>query len=127
MIKVYKSEDLTAFDFKTLQKKISELFQLNCEIATMAFEKPIDSSDINPKHWVKIAALICKHYHIYNGHVVLYGSDTMSYTVFGLSFILENLEKLVILTGSQLPIGDLRTDAKDDLITAIQIASLQEK
>ncbi len=82
---------------------------------------------MNPDHWVDIVSLIEAHYESHDGFVVLHGSDTMSYTASALSFILENLGKPVIFTGSQLPIGDLRTDAKENLITSIQIAALQEK
>jgi len=127
MVKDYKTGSLTAFDFTTLQKNIPELFQLDCDIETVAFEQPIDSSDMNPGYWEKIAVLVGNHYKDFDGFVVLHGSDTMSYTASALSFMLENLAKPVILTGSQLPIGDLRTDAKENLITAIQIASLYEK
>lgn len=127
MVKDYKTGSLTAFDFTGLQKNIPELFQLDCDITTVAFKHPIDSSNMNPKHWAKIAGLIGNNYNKFDGFVVLHGSDTMSYTASALSFMLENLSKPVILTGSQLPIGDLRTDAKENLITAIQIASLKNK
>jgi len=126
MVKDYDSGVLKAFDFNELLKSIPELHQLECAIETITFEKPIDSSDMNPRHWVKIASIIGKRYDSYAGFVVLHGSDTMSYTASALSFLLENLDKPVILTGSQLPIGDLRTDAKENLITAVQIASLKE-
>ena len=126
MVKDYKTGSLTAFDFTTLQKNIPELFQLDCDIATVSFKNPIDSSNMNPKYWEKIVQLITSDYDKFDGFVVLHGSDTMSYTASALSFMLENLAKPVILTGSQLPIGDLRTDAKENLITAIQIASLKE-
>jgi len=127
MVKDYKTGSLTAFDFNGLQKNVPELFQLDCSISTVAFKRPIDSSNMNPKYWAKIAALIGENYKNFDGFVVLHGSDTMSYTASALSFMLENLSKPVILTGSQLPIGDLRTDAKENLITAIQIASLRDK
>src|SRR5690554_7646701 len=81
---------------------------------------------MNTKHWLTIAEVIEKNYNNFDGFVVLHGSDTMSYTASALSFMLKNLAKPVILTGSQLPIGDLRTDAKENLITAIQIAALKE-
>jgi len=127
MVKDYNTGSLTAFDFNGLQKNIPELFQLDCEIVAVSFKRPIDSSNMNPSYWSKIAGLIGNNYQQFDGFVVLHGSDTMSYTASALSFMLENLAKPVILTGSQLPIGDLRTDAKENLITAIQIASLQEK
>ena len=127
MIKDYASGVLKAFDFSQLVKNIPELNQLDCTIASHSFEQPIDSSNMNPKHWVAITDIIAENYQEYDGFVVLHGSDTMSYTASALSFLLENLAKPVILTGSQLPIGDLRTDAKENLITAIQIAALHEK
>jgi L-asparaginase len=102
------------------------LKQLDCEIETISFEEPIDSSNMNPEEWARMAAIVESNYDEFDGFVVLHGSDTMSYSASALSFMLENLAKPVIFTGSQLPIGDLRTDAKENLITAIQIASLQE-
>jgi L-asparaginase len=127
MMKDFETGALKAFDFKKLLQKIPELKQLDCEIETFSFEKPIDSSNMNPEKWVQIASVIEEKYATFDGFVVLHGSDTMSYSASALSFMLENLSKPVIFTGSQLPIGDLRTDAKENLITAIQIASLQEK
>lgn len=126
MIKDFKTGVLKAFDFKNLLDKIPELQLLDCHIETVSFEKPIDSSNMNPVYWIQIAEIIETHYNKFDGFVVLHGSDTMSYTASALSFILENLVKPVVFTGSQLPIGDLRTDAKENLITSIQMASLQE-
>lgn len=126
MVKDYPSGTLRAFDFKKLVTNIPELSQLDCKIESISFKQPIDSSDMNPSHWVEIASIIEKHYDSYDGFVVLQGSDTMSYSSSALSYMLENLSKPVIFTGSQLPIGDLRTDAKENLITSIQIAALQE-
>lgn len=116
---------LKAFDFNKLLQNIPELKQLDCNIDTISFEKPIDSSNMNPDKWVQIVTIIEENYNQFDGFVVLHGSDTMSYSASAVSFMLENLAKPVIFTGSQLPIGDLRTDAKENLITAIQIASLQ--
>ena len=127
MMKNFETGALKAFNFSKLLQKIPELKQLDCEIESISFEKPMDSSNFNPKHWVQIAEIIEENYSKFNGFVILHGSDTMSYTASALSFILENLNKPVIFTGSQLPIGDLRTDAKENLITAIQIAALQHK
>lgn len=127
MMKDYESGALKAFDFSQLVKNIPELNQLDCSISSFSFEHPIDSSNMNPNHWISITDVISENYQLYDGFVVLHGSDTMSYTASALSFLLENLGKPVILTGSQLPIGDLRTDAKENLITAIQIAALQHK
>ncbi|TDU43219.1 L-asparaginase [Gelidibacter sediminis] len=125
MIKHAESGALKAFDFSNLIKKIPELKLLDCQITTYSFEEPIDSSNMNPQYWIQIAEVIENNYSSFDGFVVLHGSDTMSYTASALSFMLENLAKPVILTGSQLPIGDLRTDAKENLITSIQMASLQ--
>ena len=127
MMKNFETGALKAFNFSKLLNKIPELKQLDCEIETISFEKPIDSSNMNSIHWIKIAKIIDENYVSFDGFVVLHGSDTMSYSASALSFMLENLNKPVIFTGSQLPIGDLRTDAKENLITAIQIASLQSK
>lgn len=126
MIKDYKTGALRAFNFDKLLKRIPELSHLNCEISTISFDEPIDSSNMNPGFWVKIVEIIEENYDNFDGFVVLHGSDTMSYTASALSFMLENLSKPVIFTGSQLPIGDLRTDAKENLITSIEIASLME-
>jgi len=127
MIKDPETGALRSFDFDNLLDKIPELKLLACSIETISFDEPIDSSNMKPAYWIKIAEIINKNYHSCDGFVVLHGSDTMSYTASALSFMLENLAKPVIFTGSQLPIGDLRTDAKENLITSIQIASLQEK
>lgn len=124
MIKDYKSGTLKPFNFSKLLKNIPELRQLDCTIEGISFDLPIDSSNIGIAHWVAIATIIEENYEGYNGFVVLHGSDTMSYTASALSYMLENLGKPVIFTGSQLPVGDLRTDAKENLITAIQIAAL---
>ena len=126
MVKDFKTGALIAFDFKELLDRIPELHLLECSIETYSFEKPIDSSNMNISDWQKMAHIIEENYNNFDGFVVLHGSDTMSYSASALSFMLENLAKPVIFTGSQLPIGDLRTDAKENLITAIQIASLQK-
>jgi L-asparaginase len=126
MRKDFETGALKAFNFSKLLYNIPELKLLDCEIDTFSFENPIDSSNMNPKHWAEIARTIENNYINFDGFVVLHGSDTMSYSASALSFMLENISKPIIFTGSQLPIGDLRTDAKENLITAIQIASLQE-
>lgn len=127
MVKDFKTGALTAFNFKNILKRIPELNLLDCNIDTVSFKEPIDSSNMNPKYWVQIAEIIENNYGNNDGFVVLHGSDTMSYTASALSFMLENLAKPVVFTGSQLPIGDLRTDAKENLITSIQVASLQHR
>src|SRR5690606_22325103 len=126
MVKDFETGALKAFNFDQLLERIPELQLLDCSIDTYSFEDPIDSSDMNPEHWLTMAEVIEENYQEFDGFVVLHGSDTMSYTASALSFMLKNLSKPFILTGSQLPIGDLRTDAKENLITAIQIAAVQE-
>ena len=127
MVKDFKTGSLKAFNFKNLLDRIPELQLLDCNIDTVTFKNPIDSSNMKPEYWVQIAEIIETNYNKFDGFVVLHGSDTMSYTASALSFMLENLAKPVIFTGSQLPIGDLRTDAKENLITSIQVASMQYK
>lgn len=125
MIKDAETGALRAFDFDNLLIRIPELKLLDCNIETFSFKNPIDSSNMEPSDWVKIAEVIEDNYNAFDGFVVLHGSDTMSYTASALSFMLEHLAKPVVFTGSQLPIGDLRTDAKENLITSIQVAALQ--
>ena len=127
MVKDYKTGALKAFNFEELVKNIPELKQLDCNLRGVSFDNPIDSSNMNPHYWAVIASIIEEHYEDNDGFVVLHGSDTMSYSASALSFMLENLQKPVIFTGSQLPIGDLRTDAKENLITSIEIAALRKK
>ena len=126
MKKDFATGALKAFNFSKLLQRIPELKLLDCEIESISFENPIDSSNMNPEKWVQLATMIEDNYSAFDGFVVLHGSDTMSYTASALSFMMEHLAKPIIFTGSQLPIGDLRTDAKENLITAIQIASLRE-
>ena len=123
MVKDYDSNALVAFDFDNIKNKIPELQLLDCQLESVSFDKPLDSSDMGPEHWERIASIIEEYYDKMDGLVVLTGTDTMSYTASVISFMLENLNKPVIFTGSQLPIGDLRTDAKENLITAIQVAA----
>ncbi len=118
-----KTGVLKPFNFKALNKQIPELQKFDIELSSLSFEKPIDSSNMNPDIWIKLAEIIQSNYHLYDGFVVLHGSDTMAFTASALSFMLQNLAKPVILTGSQLPIGMIRTDGKENLITAIEIAA----
>ena len=126
MIKNSETGALENFNFNDLLECIPELNLLDCNISSKSFSNPIDSSNMKPSNWIEIVTIIEDNYKNYDGFVILHGSDTMSYTASALSFMLENLSKPVIFTGSQLPIGDLRTDAKENLITSIQIASLVE-
>ena len=114
---------LRPFDFSHLIDNVPKLEKLGYDIENISFEPPIDSSDMNPERWKEIATLIAQHYNHYDGFVVLHGTDTMAYTASALSFMLEGLRKPVIITGSQLPIGEVRTDGEENLITAVQIAA----
>lgn len=113
---------LESFDFKHLKVNVPELKRFKFTIDTIQFDPPIDSSDMEPFNWKKLVRIIQDHYEKYDGFVILHGTDTMAYTASVLSFMLENLNKPVILTGSQLPIGKMRTDGKENLITALEIA-----
>ena len=123
MIENPETGALESFDYEHLLKQVPELKRLNYRIGSYQFDPPIDSSDMEPKHWVTLVDIIQHHYEEYDGFVILHGTDTMAYTASALSFMLENLSKPVILTGSQLPINMLRTDGKENLITAIEIAA----
>lgn len=127
MIQDPVSGELKPFDFKALTKQIPELNKFDISLDVIASEHPIDSSNMKPEIWADLALKIQKNYDKYDGFVILHGSDTMSFTASALSFMLENLSKPVILTGSQLPIGIIRTDGKENLITAIEIASAKIK
>ena len=127
MIKDPVSGQLSNVDFNLIYHHVPELKRLNVELDTMSLNEPIDSSEIQPKNWIELAELIQSSYDRYDGFVVLHGSDTMSYTASALSFMFDGLRKPIILTGSQLPIGVIRTDGKENLITAIEIASTSEK
>ena len=106
--------------------KIPELKNLNCKIDFHSSNKPIDSSNVKPSHWEELASIIEKNYRRYDGFVILHGTDTMAYTASALSFMLKNLSKPVIFTGSQLPLGVIRTDAKRNLITTIEIVAAKQ-
>ena len=113
---------LVPFDFNTIEQEIPAVRNLNVEIAVCKMEA-IDSSNVTPERWCELAHIIADNYDNHNGFVVLHGTDTMSYTASALSFMLENLAKPVIFTGSQIPMGILRTDGRENLITAIEIAA----
>lgn len=123
MIKDPETAALKSFDFEHLEEHIPELHRLNVDFVIDAFPQPIDSSEMNPEQWKKLANTIQKHYESVDGFVVLHGSDTMAFTASAMSFMLENLSKPVVFTGSQLPIGTIRTDGKENLITAVEIAA----
>ena len=123
MIKNPQTGALETFNFEHLLKHVPELREFAYELSSYQFEPPIDSSDMRPELWAQIAQLISDNYDRFDGFVILHGTDTMAYTASALSFMLENLAKPVILTGSQLPIGVLRTDGKENLINAIELAA----
>lgn len=123
MIQNPETGALESFNFDHLLNHVPELKQLNINIDSKTFTPPIDSSDMEPEMWSRIVTIIENSYELYDGFVILHGTDTMSFTASALSFMLEDLMKPVILTGSQLPIGALRTDGKENLITAIEIAA----
>lgn len=118
---------LKPFNFNQILEEVPELKKFGCEIDTYSFDPLIDSSDMQPEFWVRLARMIQENYSRYDGFVVLHGTDTMSYTASALSFMFENLAKPVVLTGSQLPIGMLRTDGKENLISSIEIASSSDE
>lgn len=126
MIQNMDTGALEPFNFQDLQKQIPDLNRLDYSISAISFEHPMDSSEIDPAVWSRIAHIIADNYALYDGFVVLHGTDTMAYTASALSFLLENLSKPVILTGSQLPMGMLRTDGKENLVTAIEIAAARD-
>ena len=123
MVKDKKKNTLIPFNFDELLKAIPELKSDELDLDNISTKNPIDSSNMNPDNWVEIANMIKDKYNFYDGIVVLHGTDTMAYTASALSFMLENLNKAIILTGSQIPIGARRTDAKENLITAVEIAA----
>lgn len=114
---------LESFNFNLIVDEVPELRRFDYRISAITFNPPIDSSDMGLEHWARLVRIIADNYDAYDGFVILHGTDTMAYTASALSFMLENLGKPVILTGSQLPIGMLRTDGKENLITAIEIAA----
>ena len=126
MIENTETGALENFNFEQLQKHVPELRKSNCTIDSYQFDPPMDSSDMEPEAWRKLVKIICDNYDRFNGFVILHGTDTMAYTASALSFMLEGLDRPVILTGSQLPIGVLRTDGKENLMTSIEIASAQD-
>lgn len=118
---------LEPLDIRHMVAHMPELDALKTSIDTYQFTPPIDSSDMKPRLWSQLVRIISDHYRKYDGFVILHGTDTMAYTASALSFMLENLTKPVVLTGSQLPIGQLRTDGRENLITSIEIAAARHQ
>jgi len=127
MIKDSDTGQLSNVNFEHIYDHVPELKRLNVELGTKSFTHPIDSSEISIYHWQSLAEMIKENYVDYDGFVVLHGSDTMAYTSSALSFMFCGLKKPIILTGSQLPIGIIRTDGKENLITAIEIAATKDE
>ena len=123
MVEDPETGTLKPFDFDSLLDNVPKIKKLDFSIDHLQFSPPIDSSDMEPARWEEIARAIAKNYDTYDGFVVLHGTDTMAYTASALSFMLENLNKPVIITGAQLPIGEVRTDGEENLITALQLAA----
>ena len=118
---------LQPFDFTHLIDNVPKIKKLDYDISNIQFNPPIDCANMSPMHWSDIASAIEDNYDIFDGFVVLHGTDTMAFTASALSFMLENLHKPVIITGSQLPIGEVRTDGEENLITALQVAAARDK
>lgn len=127
MVRDKVSGALVPADIETFKAFMPELFAGDIQVDIQAFTPLIDSSDIRPESWIMMARMVYDHYDEYDGFVVLHGTDTMSYSASALSFMLENLAKPVVFTGSQLPVGVLRSDAKENLLTAIEIAAAQDE
>ena len=121
-----KVKGLVPFDFAQIPDNLPEIARLDFEVSVLTLARLIDSSNVKPDVWIHLATIIQENYKDYDSFVILHGTDTMAYSASALSYLLENLNKPVIFTGAQLPIGIARTDAKENLITAIQIASLLE-
>ena len=118
---------LEPLDFNHLVESMPEFQLIKADIDVYQFTPPIDSSEMSPTQWAQLVRIINRNYDNYDGFVVLHGTDTMAYTASALSFMLEGLTKPVILTGSQLPIGQLRTDGKENLVTSIELAALKDE
>ena len=127
MVRDKKSGALKPADMKTFKAYIPELFEGDIKVDIQAFDPLLDSSDVGPRSWAMMAQMVYDHYNEYDGFVILHGTDTMSYSGSALSFMLENIHKPVVLTGAQLPIGVLRSDARENMMTAIEIAAAKDE
>ena len=123
MVQDQETGALKPFRFDNILEEVPELKKFGFNLTSFAFNPPLDSSNINPAAWIKVADIIEQNYSSFDGFIVLHGTDTMAYSASALSFMLENLSKPVIFTGSQLPIGSLRTDGKENLISSVEIAA----
>ncbi len=127
MINDHLTGELKSFDFDHIYDNVPELKRLEVELHTISFDHPVDSSEMTPEMWKAMAQTVFDKYTHYDGFVILHGSDTMAYSASALSFMLQGLRKPVIFTGSQLPIGTIRTDGKENLITAIELAAMHDQ
>jgi L-asparaginase len=125
MVKDEETGSFVPFDFELIARNLPDLSRLNYKLTVHSFTPIIDSSNMNPTVWIEMANIVQQNYDHYDGFVILHGSDTMAFSASVLSFMLEGLQKPVILSGSQLPIGEIRTDARENLMTALEIASAQ--
>jgi len=123
MVQDQETGTLKPFRFDNILEEVPELKKFGFNLSSFAFNPPLDSSNVGPDTWITVAEVIERNYENFDGFIVLHGTDTMSYSASALSFMLENLSKPVIFTGSQLPIGSLRTDAKENLISSVEIAA----
>lgn len=126
MISGPDSESLVPFSFEEISKHIPEIEKFGFDLSAITFNPPVDSSNIDPEIWSRLARVIGENYDSFDGFIVLHGTDTMAYSASALSFMLENLGKPVIFTGSQLPISSLRTDGKENLISSMEIAAAKQ-
>lgn len=126
MIRNPQTQALETFNFEHLQRHVPELWQIGMDVTPLAFNPTIDSSDMQPPLWARLASMVAKHYADFDGFVILHGTDTMAYTASALSFMLSNLTKPVILTGSQLPIGVPRTDGRENMMNALELAAMTD-
>ncbi len=122
MVNNPQTNSLTPLNFKHITNQVPEIESFHCNIDTYEFDNPIDSSNVNPEFWIHLVRIIKKNYAQYDGFLILHGTDTMAHTASVLSFLIQNIDKPIVLTGSQLPIGTIRTDGKENLITSIEIA-----
>ena len=127
MIEEPTTKSLKPFDFTHLIDNVPKVQMLDFDIENIQFNPPIDSANMSPEHWSDIARAIEDNYDDFDGFVVLHGTDTMAFTASALSFMLENLHKPVIITGSQLPIGEVRTDGEENRITALQVSAARQR
>lgn len=123
MVNDPETNSLVPFDFSMIEEKVVELKRFDFKVDSTSFSPIVDSSDMRPETWIKLCTIIEENYKVYDGFVVLHGTDTMAYTASALSFMIQNLRKPVVFTGSQLPLSTIRTDGKENLITALDIAS----